>query len=143
MDQDYKKLFTYLKPTALPPGLFDKIIFKIKFEQERRRSKKLLFSFMFLLAASLITLPISWSIFIFQAKSSGIYYFIATAIKDFNVFLALWQDFSLAILEALPITGIVAFMLSLGLTLFTLRLFLYKKQTIFKLLNIFPHFNLI
>lgn len=120
MDRNYRK-----EP---PKGLFDRIISAIKQEQELRHSKKLLFGFLILLVVSFIATPLSWSMFVSQVKSSGIIYFISAAASDFNAFLGLWQDFSLAILESLPITGIIAFALSIGMALFTLRLFLYKKR---------------
>lgn len=63
-----------------------------------------------------------------QVESSGILYFISIAVNNFGVFLTLWQDFGLAILESMPIMGIVAFTISIGTALFTLRLFLYKKR---------------
>jgi len=109
-------------------GLFDKIIAAIKREQELRHSRKLLFGFLLLFIVSLIATPFSWSMLASQLKTSGIIYFISAAITDFGTFISYWKDFGLAILESLPITGIVAFAVSIGLALFTLRLFLYKKR---------------
>jgi len=109
-------------------GLFDRIILAIKREQELQHTRRLLFSFLLLLALSIITVPFSWTILVNQIENSGVSYFISTAISDLSTFAILWQDFSLAILELLPIMGIVAFVTSLGIALFTLRLFLYKKR---------------
>ena len=128
MRQDYEKLFSHLTPAEPPAGLFDRIILAIKREQELQQTKRLLFGFLFLLVVSFIATPFSWTILINQIESSGISYFISTALSDFGTFIALWQDFSLAILESLPIMGIVAFAISLGMTLFTLRLFLHRKR---------------
>jgi len=119
--------FAYFKP-APSAGLFDRIITAIKREQELRHSRKLLFSFLILLIISFVATPFSWSIFINQLKNSGIIYFVSAVVSDFNVFLAFWREFSLAILESLPITGIIFFGLSMGMALFTLRLFFYKKR---------------
>jgi len=138
MDKDYKKLFTHLESPEPPAGLFDKIILAIKQEQELRQTKRLLFSFLFLLVASFIAMPFSWTILVNQMESSGISYFISTAVNDFGIFLSIWQDFSLAILESLPIMGILAFAVSLGMFVFTLRLFLYKKRLL--LGYFFPHY---
>ncbi len=110
-----------------PKGLFDKIILVIKQEQEIRQTRRILFSFLFLFIASLIATPVSWTILVNQAGRSGITYFIATAASDLGTFFVLWQDFSLAILESLPIMGVVLFIISVSLVLFTLRLFLHKK----------------
>ncbi len=128
MRKDYEKLFTYLKPAEPPAGLFERIILAIKREQELQHTKRLLFGFLFLLVVSFIATPLSWSILINQIESSGISYFISTALSDFGTFLPLWKDFSLAILESLPLTGMMIFVISLGISIFTLRLFLYRKR---------------
>jgi len=128
MRKDYEKLFSHLEPPEPPAGLFDRIILAIKREQELQQTKRLLFGFLFLLVASFIATPFSWSILINQIESSGISYFISTALSDFGIFIVLWQDFSLAILESLPITGMIAFAISLGMSIFTFRLFLYRKR---------------
>lgn len=127
-DKDYGQLFAYLKPAEPPAGLFNRIIFAIKREQELRQTKKLLFGFLSLLAASFIATALSWTMLANQAESSGIFYFISAAFSDLGAFFALWQDFGLAILESLPLTGIIAFAASLGMSVFTLRLFLHKKR---------------
>lgn len=128
MRKDHEKFFSHFEPQEPPTGLFDRIILVIKREQELQHTKKLLFGFLFLLVASLIATPLSWTILASQAENSGILYFISAAISDFGTFLTLWQDFGLAILESLPITGITAFALSIGMALFTILLFLYKKR---------------
>jgi hypothetical protein len=117
-----------------PPGLFDQIILAIKREEELRKTKKLLFGFLSLLVLSFIATPLSLTMLVSQLKSSGIFYFISTAISDFGTFFALWKDFGLAILESLPITEIITFSISLGICLFTLRLFLYRKKLLFQYL---------
>lgn len=111
-----------------PKGLFDRIILAIKREQELRKTKRLLFGFLFLLFVSLVTTPLSFSLLLSQIKSSGIAYFISTALGDLSTFITLWKDFCLAIIEAMPITGLLAFAVSIGTAVFTLRLFLYKKD---------------
>lgn len=128
MRKDYEKLFTHLQPKEPAAGLFDRIILAIKHEQELRQTKRLLFGFLFLSVASLVATPLSWAILINQIESSGISYFISTALSDFGTFLVLWKDFSLAILESLPLTGMMIFAISLGVSIFTLRLFLYRKR---------------
>jgi len=128
MRKDFEKLFTNLEPKEPPVGLFDSIIFAIKREQELRHTKRLLFGFLSLLLISLIATPLSGAMFVTQIENSGILYFISTAASDFGVFLALWRDFGLAILESLPIIGIMAFAISIGISVFTLRLFLHRKR---------------
>ncbi len=128
MRQDFEKLFSHLKPAEPPAGLFDRIILAIKREQELQHTRRLVFSFFGLLIISFVAIPFSWTMLSNQVESSGILYFISTALGDLNTFLALWQDFGLAILESLPIVGIIAFAISIGAALFSLRLFLYRKK---------------
>ncbi len=137
MRKDFEKLFTNLKPKEPPVGLFDRIILVIKREQELRHTKRLLFGFLSLLLISLIATPISGAMLVTQVDNSGILYFVSTAVSDFGMFLAMWQDFSLAILESLPLMGMMAFTVSLGISVFTLRLFLYKKRLLLRYLKIY------
>jgi len=131
MGEDFKNFFLYLKSAEPPVGLFDRIIFAIKKEQKLQNTRKLLFSFFSLLILSFITIPLSWSLLVQQINSSGISYFVSTAFSDLSIFAIFWQDFSLAILESLPVIGIIAFTISTCIALFTLRLFLYKKRLLF------------
>jgi len=124
----YEKLFTYLKPPEPPAELFERIILAIQRERELRQTKRLLFGFLFLLIVSFVTTPLSLTMLINQIETSGIFYFISVAISDFGTFLVLWQDFSLVILESLPLTGMIAFTASAGIAVFTLRLFVYRKR---------------
>ncbi|MDP3990964.1 MAG: hypothetical protein Q8P63_01575 [Candidatus Nealsonbacteria bacterium] len=131
MRKDFEKLFSHLEPPEPPAGLFDRIILAIKQEQELRKTKRLLFGFFSLLIVSSIVAPFSWVLLMEQVESSGILYFVSTAVSNFNVFLTLWQDFGLAILESMPIMGIAVFTVNMALLLFTVRLFLYKRRLLF------------
>ncbi len=125
---NYEKLFSHLKAMEPPIGFFNKVLLAIRREQEQKQTRKILFAFLFLLIVSLIITPLSLTVFIHQIEDSGIVYFISAAVDDLAVFIALWQDFSLAILESLPIMGLLIFTFSLGVSLFTLRLFFCKKK---------------
>jgi len=131
MRKDFEKLFANLEPKEPPVDLFDRIILAIKREQELRHTKRLLFGFLFLLLVSLVATPLSGTMLVSQVENSGISYFISAAISDSGTFFAFWQDFSLAILESLPIMGMMTFLLSLALSVFTLRLFLHRKRLLF------------
>jgi hypothetical protein len=128
MNKDYEKLFNHIESQEPPEGLFDKIILAIKKEQELRHGKRLLFGFLLLLIISAISTPFSFMLLINQIKSSGIHYFISSAFSNFSVFISFWKEFSLAILESIPITAVMIFILDMALVIFTLRLFLYKKR---------------
>ena len=128
MRKDYEKLFTHLKPPESPTGLFGRIMLAISREQELQNTRKLAFVFLALLVISLIAAPFSWIFFSGQMTESGILQFMSIAISDLGIFFAFWQDFSLAIVESLPVMGITVFVANMILVVFTLRLFLYKKK---------------
>jgi hypothetical protein len=128
MRKDYEKLFSYFKPAEPSVGLFNRIILAIKQEKELQETKRRLFGFSALLVISLIVTLLSGTMLAIQLKNSGILYFISATFSDFETFLVLWQDFSLAILESLPLAGILFFTISLGISIFTLRLFFYRKR---------------
>jgi len=131
MKKDYKNLFSRFQSLEPPPGLFDRIILAIKREKESQEMKRLLFGFSLLLIVSSIVIPPSWMLLVKQIEDSGISYFISTAISDLSIFLTFWQEFSLAILESLPTVEIIIFSISLGISLFTLRLFLHIRKRLF------------
>ena len=128
MRKDYEKLFTHLKPAEPPAGLFDRIILAIEREQQLQRTKRIVFSFLGLTIISIGATPFSWSMLAGQIESSGVLYFLSTVTSDAALFLALWKDAGLAILESLPIIGITIFAINMSLILFTIRLFLHRRR---------------
>ena len=128
MRKDYEKLFTHLEPPEPPAGLFNRIIFAIRREQELHNTKRLVFGFFALLAISLTAAPFSWGLFSGQMVESGVLQFMSIAINDLGTFFALWQDFSLAIAESFPVMGTTIFIINMILVVFTIRLFLYKRR---------------
>lgn len=127
MEQKIKKspYFLDIEPSA---GLFDRIILAIQREQDLRSTKRSAFGFLALLVASLMAAPFSWTLFASQIQDSGILQFIEVASSDVGAFFASWQEFSLAVVESLPIMGMTIFIINMILAVFTLRLFLYKKK---------------
>ena len=117
-------------------GLFDRIILAIKREQELRRTRKLAFGFLALLAVSLLSVPFSWTFFSGQVTSSGILQFVSIAINDFGTFLSLWPDSVLAVAESLPIMGMTILIINMILAVFTLRLFIYPVRNVY-LIDVF------
>ncbi|MFH1392091.1 MAG: hypothetical protein ABIG90_00190 [bacterium] len=132
MKQNLSEILSLIRPVEPPAGLFDRIISAI----EKKQARKTLLSFLVVLVVSVIAIPVSGIILANQIQNSGIFYFASAAISDLQSFFIIWQDFSLAILESLPITGITAFAISIGIALFTLRLFFSRKKI---LLNYLYH----
>lgn len=141
MLNNYEKLFGHLNSQEPPVNIFDRIILLIQQEKERKRTKKILFIFSIFFVISLIITPLSFNIFINQIKDSGIIYFFSTAFNDLDVFIALWQDFSLAILESLPLMGLLTFVFSLAVFLFTFRLFFRRKKLLIDYLFSHQHLH--
>ena len=128
MRQNYEKLFNYIQSPEPPPGLFERVMKTLRKEQESRQKKRFLFSFSVLLAVSFAAAPLSWNVFINQIESSGISHFISAAFADIGTFFALWQDFTMAVLETLPLLGLAALAGSLCLSVFTIRFFLRGRK---------------
>jgi len=132
---------TQCSPAEPSAGLFDRIICAIATEKEFRQTRKLLAMFTLLLVVSVIALPFSASLFAGQWRASGTPYFIGTAMENTGMFFDLWQDFTLSILESLPVMPIILLMLNIALLLFSIKLFLHKKGILFKFLKHSIPFN--
>lgn len=128
MRKDYEKLLSYIEPIEPPSKLFEKVLLSIKREQELRKARKMAFSFLCLFSVSFAAMPFSFLALASQIKRSGLFYFVSTAVSDFGMFFSFWQEFSLAILEALPVAEMTVFTATLGISAFTLRFFLRKKE---------------
>jgi hypothetical protein len=130
VDSKFKKS----EPTEPSVGLFDKIINLIQKEKEFKKSKKIFFGFLFLFVLSLGFLPFSSTSLFNQIKDSGFGYFVISAVENFDLFMTFSEEFILAIFSSFPTVGMFVFTINLILLLFTLKLFLYKKQYLIKYL---------
>jgi hypothetical protein len=112
--------------------LLSKILVAIKKQEIRQRKQKMI-GFLVLSLVIAFTIPFTSQILISQINNSGITYFLEAIMNDFQSFLNFWQEFTLAILESLPIIAILVFAISLEAFIFTFRLFLREKTFIFKI----------
>jgi len=128
MEKDNKKFSNQLLDLEPSPELFDRIILAIRKEKELRKTKRLLFGFLFLSIFSISIMPLSCKMLINQMRNSGIFYFISTAVSDLETFLIFWQDFIFAILESLPIVEIVFFVTNLIIFLFAICFFSNRQK---------------
>lgn len=131
----YGKLFENLKPVEPPAGLLERIILSIEREKDFNKKKRFFLVFSFLLFFSIFTLPFSWRILVEEVRKAGTFYFFSTVFANFGLIFTLWQDFSLVILESLPLGAMVVFLLNLSFLFFALRWFLFKKQLLFHLFD--------
>jgi hypothetical protein len=128
MEKNNKKFSNQLLNLEPSPELFDRIILAIRKEKELRKTKRLLFGFLFLSIFSISIMPFSCKMFINQMRKAGIFYFVSTAVSNLAIFLNFWQDFIFAILESLPIVEIIFFATNLIIFLFAIHLFLSRKR---------------
>ncbi|MFA5392183.1 MAG: hypothetical protein WC306_00605 [Candidatus Paceibacterota bacterium] len=127
MAKDFQQLFSYLEEKTPEQELLSKVLVSIKKQEIRRKNQKMV-SFLLLSLATAFTIPFTSQMLINQINNSGIAYFLGAIVNDFHSFLSFWQTFSLAILESLPITGLLIFAVSLEAFAFTFRLFLREKN---------------
>lgn len=107
MRKDYEKLFTHLKPKEPPVGLLGRIMLRID-EEERLMSIKrrlVLFSSSFVVSA-IAFIPVIGTIRAEFAQSE-FYQFFSLLFSDGGLVMQYWQDFSLALLESVPVISIV------------------------------------
>lgn len=127
MDQNYHKLLNQISATEPPRELLSQIMTAIS-RRQKRRSVLILGV---LTLASLVATPLSlWALWQ-ETVGSSFYYLIAAALSDLQSFVVIWKDFSLAILEALPLGGLIASAISLTVFTSTIRFFIQHKKQIF------------
>lgn len=122
---------TIINPT---PNLYDRIIVAVKREQETQKPKRLLIIFFSAFIISVVITSSFLIAFIKEFNASGASYVIKTIIADRGLFSVLWKHFFLAFVELMPVTSIFIFLLCLFATIFTLRLLVYKKYSLIKIL---------
>ena len=120
-------------------NLYDRIILAIKKEQETQKIKKLFLLLSIVFVLSFIVTIASIVLFIKEFNASGTIYVVKTALSDLSLFKTLWQYFFLAFIELLPISSIIVFLVCLFITLFSLRLLMYKKYLLIKTLLNYSH----
>jgi len=126
MRKDFEKLLTHLKPIEPPDGLLERVMFAIQREQQRQRQRRWLFGLSFALFA-LSALPFSYLLLANQIKESGVFYFFVSLFMDWGLLLAFGKEYLLAVLESLPITGLMLFLSNLVFILLTWRILITNK----------------
>jgi len=112
MRKDYEKLFSHLKPVAVPPGLSEKIIRLVGEERRQRELRKKILASALFFAASLALIVPSLTSFKNGLSSSGTLQMFSLIFTDFSVVVANFGDFLMSVLEALPLFPMTAFFAS-------------------------------
>jgi len=113
-----------------PEELFGRIITAIRREEELKRARRKAILFLLCFGISVITAPFSLSILPVELERTGFIYYISTAASDLDVLMALWKDFLLVIVESLPLLVLAICSASIGITLFTIRMFIRDRKII-------------
>lgn len=104
--KDYEKLFSHLEPPALPEDLFARILLRIRREQHFRALKwRFGFFALMLVGTATAAIPAFRSAQSSFAES-GSMQFLSLLFSDFGTVAAYWQNFSLALLESLPVMSV-------------------------------------
>lgn len=127
MAKDFQQLFSYFEEKTPKQELLSKVLVTIR-KQELRSKKQKMIGFLILSLATAFAIPFTSQMLISQINNSGIAYFLGSIVNDFHSFLSFWQEFILAILESLPIVGLLVFTVSLEAFIFSFRLFLREKN---------------
>lgn len=109
MIKDYEQLFSKMTPPTPPAHLFEKIMILIHKEQRRRLGFRVLI-FSIGLVGSLAALVPSFQDVQARFAESGFVTFLSLPFSDAKMVIANWQNFSMALLEALPIMSTVSFL---------------------------------
>jgi hypothetical protein len=135
MKDTYKQLFSCLSTNEPSDTLLRDIMFSIRKEQVKQRSKRLIINSASLFLVACVLAPFSWHILVNEVKSSSFMYFVSVTFNNFGVFLTFWKDFLLAILESMPVVGLVALGFNLVIFLLAFR-FLLSRRNIFMKFNV-------
>jgi hypothetical protein len=99
-----------LKPTK---DLRRNIIFGIK-REEHRRAKIYIFSYASIVPISLVGVVLSFRYVSEGFYQSGFYEYLSLLFSGDSVVYEYWKELSLSLVDSMPIIGIIAFLVALG-----------------------------
>ena len=131
MRKDYEKLFTHLKPPEPPTWLLGAIMARIHEEEQLFSVKKRLAIFSTMFLASAGAFVSAFRLFQDGFVESGFLSFSSLIFSDLNLVVANWQDFGLALLEALPAFSIMVVLATMFMLLWSLKNIMQTSKSIF------------
>jgi hypothetical protein len=111
--EKYKKLFDYVNLIEPPKG-FEAQILNFVIARERRLTRFRAWAFG---SSSLASFGLSLWTAVYLVKSAsetGLWQYMSLAFSENGVLLAYWREFSLSIIESLPIVSIIIFLATVG-----------------------------
>lgn len=118
--------------SEVPQGLLQKIMTRIKAEQRMRmiRRRVLAFGTLFL---SMVALFVSaFQSFITDITETGFADYAQLAYIDFRLVVANWYDFSMSLLESLPIISTITLLAMVSLLIVTFKMVLHYAKALYE-----------
>ncbi|OGY41199.1 MAG: hypothetical protein A2Y82_02025 [Candidatus Buchananbacteria bacterium RBG_13_36_9] len=131
MKNDLKELFKNILSIEPPNDLITKITLRIEEEKELRKIRRQFVIFIFSSAGSLGAIALIFYFVKLKMLETGFWQLLSLLFSDFKIILANWQNFSLALLETLPVPLIVSLLFCFLLFIISLK-FLIKDIKILK-----------
>ena len=113
MDKNYSKLFQTLDPVEVPEGLSASVITKIRKEQQRVARLRLALSAP-LAFISGVAVVFTFQYLMQELARSGLGDYFSILFSDGGAVLTYWKEFTLSLVEQIPILSMILF---LGATL--------------------------
>lgn len=135
MNTHDKNLLIKLQAVPPKPDLLNKIMFRIRHEQQKMASRSLKVR---LFCSSLVTMAMAgffvmiWNDFQAEAAQSGFLQFLSLLFSDLNSVFMNWQDFALSLLESLPFFSFTVMIAIMLVFLFSSQFLIHDVKSIFK-----------
>jgi nitrate reductase NapE component len=125
-EEKYKKLFGYVNLVEPPKGLGVKILNFIE-AREKRLAKIKSWAFG---STSIASFGFSvWAIvYLIQSfKQTGFWQYLSLAFSENGMMLTYWKEFSLSLVESLPVVSVVLFLTAVGFFVWSITKINFKK----------------
>lgn len=113
MDKGYRKLFGHLDLMESPNNLKSQIVKKIETKEKRLQTARVwIFG-----SSSIASLGLALSTVIYLAnsiKQTGFWQYFSLIFSENKLILDYWREFTLSLIESLPIVGLIILLASIG-----------------------------
>lgn len=121
--------FDYNQPIKLPAGILGRVIKRIYSEKDLKKIHRLItITGLFLFLIIIILLPVLVLLWI-NFANSGFLYFLILVFLDLKAVILNWQNFIYLLLELIPVTELIAFLVFLLGCLIVIKILLQYRQT--------------
>lgn len=131
MRKDYEKLLTHFQSAEPPDDLFDKIMSRINLERRLLVIKRRFVIFSIGLVGSIVAFIPVFRMVQTGFNESGFVEFFSLIFSDSGVVISYWQNFTLTLLESLPVMSIAVFLATVFVFLGSLKFLVQDIKIIF------------